>query len=302
MSRTQSASSSDTPFQDGLFPLAPGGDIFATTGATTLTRISSGEISLRATAAATAYVVIGTASSVLFRTGVQDDLQQFFGSSRAGGAQNLGVGNIFTLSTGSTVAGTAVNIAVLSSVNFTVGAFVTVDTVASGVQEFAIVTAIPDATHITVNKLVNPHTTPFPITLNLFTTPAGASGRPPFTGLSQLTPVTAPRPKGIAIKQLNVVYIVNTAAATAMSVGITAIQYGNAVAPVVTTLIANAANGLATASAATPYVIPVPVPVANQGFLVTSNTSVVVEFDFTTGAAATLDVLGFYLVCAFNYN
>ena len=302
MSRTQAAVSGDTPFQDGLFPLAPGGDIFATTGAATLTRIASGEISLRLTAAATAYVVIGTASSMLFRTGVQDDAQMFFGSLKAGGAQNLSVGNVQTTSTASTVAGSPVNIAVFSSVNFAAGQFVTIDTVASGVQEFAQVTSIPDATHITVAKLVNPHTSPFPVTANLFTSPYGASGRPPFAGSSQLTPLTAPRPKGLFFKQLNVAYIVNTANASVPTVGLTAIQYGHNVAPVVTTLIANATNNLQTAFQANPYVVAVPVPVANQGFIVTPNTSVVVEFDITTGAAATVDVLGFYLVCGFNYN
>lgn len=303
MSRTQGPLSADLPaVVDGLFPLAPGSNIFATTGATTLTRISSGEISLRATAAATAYVVIGQASSMLFRTGVQDDTQNFFGSLRAGGAQARSVGALSTLSTASTVAGTPVNIAVLSSVNFGAGQFAAVDTVASGIQEFAMITAIPDGTHITVASLVNAHTSPFPVFLNNFTTPAGASGRPPFAGMSQLTPVTSPRPKGIKFKQLNVVYIVTGAAASLMTVGMTAIQYQNAVAPIVTTLITNAANGLASAAAATPYVIPVPVPVANQNYIVTPNTSVVVEFDFTTGAAATLDVLGFYLIGDANYN
>jgi hypothetical protein len=302
MSRTTGTLNQDTPFQDGLFPLAPGGDIFATTGATTLTRIAAGEISLRATGSATAYVVIGTASSAIYRTGLQDDAQMFFGSQRAGGAQGLGVANVFTLSTASIVAGSSVNIAVLSSVNFAVNQYVTLDTVASGVQEFTRIVAIPDATHITVQTVVNSHTSPFPITLNLFTTPWQAGGRPPFTGAAQLTPQTTVRPKGIFFKQLAVAYIVNTANATVPTIGLTAITYANGVAPAVTTLIANATNGLSTAFAATPYVIPVPVPLANQGFIITPNTSVVVEFDFTTGTGGTVDVLGFYLTCGFNYN
>jgi hypothetical protein len=303
MSRSQGTLSADLPATvDASIGLLPGDSVAATTGATTLTRIASGEISLRATAAATAYVIVGMAGGMIYRTGVQDDLQEFFGSARAGGAQGKSVGAITTLSTASTVAGAPINIAVLSSVNFGVGQYVTIDTVASGVQEFAQITAIPDATHITVNLLVNAHTTPFSIAQNLFTTPAGVTGRPPFSGMSQLTPVTVPRTKGLKFKQLNVVYIVNTAVATAMTVGMTAISYVNGVAPVATTLIPNAANGLATAFAATPYVIPVPVPTANQGYIITPNTAVVVEFDFTTGAGATVDVLGFWLIGDANYN
>jgi hypothetical protein len=302
MSRTVGRLQGDQVFSDMTVALSPPGDIISFGGTVVATRIAFGEYSWRTNQATQAYTMVGAVSGLIFRTGQQDDYQQAFGSARAGGSQGFPVGWPQTLSTGSTVAGAPVNIAVLSSVNFTVGSFVTVDTVASGFQEFAQITSIPDGTHITVNKLVNAHTTPFPITQNLFTTPGPRTGRPPFTGLSQLTPQTSAPPKGINVQQVAIIYAVNTTAITVPTAGMTATQYVNGVAPTITTLIANATNGLATAAAAQPYVIPIPVPVANQGFIVTPNTVVTVEFDFTTGASGSVDILGFIVTGAYNYD
>jgi hypothetical protein len=306
MSRTVSNLQQDTPSLDGLVSLAAGADIVQVPVAAEtakMTRLAAGEFSLRTQTASTAYSFMGGLAGLIFRTGEQDDNQQAFGSARGGGAQGLPIGIPNTLSTASTVAGSPVNIGVLSSVGFAVGAYAAVDTVASGVQEFAQITAIPDATHVTVSKLVNPHATPFLVAQNLFTTTGGATGRPPFTGSSNLTPQTGVRAKGVAFKQLNVIYAVNTAPITVPTVGLFATQFINGVAPTVTTLIAQATNGLATAVQAQPYVIPVPVPVANQGFIITPNTIVVIEFDFTNGTTATaVDVIGFSLNCAFNYE
>jgi hypothetical protein len=196
-------------------------------------------------------------------------------------------------------------LAVFSSVGFTVGAFVTVDTVASGVQEFAIITAIPDATHITVNKLANAHTGAATggasITQNLFTTPGPATGRPPFTGLSQLTPPLS-RPKGISITSISVAYLITGANLTVPTIGMFATQYANLTAVVTTTLIAQATNNLQSAANAQAYVTNVPVPIANRGFIVTPQTSIIIEMDANVGAATTLDVTGMWLNCNFNYN
>lgn len=303
--RTASNFQQDTPSLDGLVALSAGADIVQVPVAaetTKMTKVAAGEFSLRTQSASLPYIFMGGMSGLIFRTGEQDDYQQAFGSARAGGAQGLPIGIPSTLSTASTVAGSSVNIAVLSSVGFAVGAYAAIDTVASGVQEFAQITAIPDATHITFNKLVSSHTTAFPIAQNLFTTPGPTTGRSPFTGSSQLTPQTAVRAKGIAIKQLNVIYAVNTTAITVPTVGMFATQFPNNSAPVVTTLIAQATNGLAVAAQAQPYTIPVPVPVAQAGFIITPNTIVTVDFEFTTGASGNVDVLGFSLSCAFNYE
>jgi len=59
------------------------------------------------------------------------------------------------------------NIVVDSSAGFIVGEPVVIDLYNSGVQETQLVTAVPDATHVTVKLLNNAHngtTTPFPIT------------------------------------------------------------------------------------------------------------------------------------------
>ncbi len=302
--RTVSRVQSDQPISDMTIPLSAPGDIVQVIVAaetTKIIRIAAGEYSFRTQTASVAYTFAGSISGLIFRAGIQDDYQQQFGSARAGGSQGLPVGWPQTLSTASVVAGSPVNIAVLSSVNFSVGSFVTVDTVGSGVQEFQQITAVPDATHITVGTLANAHTTPFPITQNLFTTSGPKIGRPPFTGLTQLTPQTSAPSKGINVKQVTVVYAVNTTAITVPTVGVFATQFVHVTAPTVTTLIAQATNGLATAANAQPYAIPVPVPVANQGFIVTPNTIVTVEFDFTTAATGSVDVIGFVITGQYNH-
>jgi hypothetical protein len=302
MPRTQGTYNQDTPFPDGQIPLSPGADIVQIAGAGTsaFTRIAAGEYSLRATVASVAYTFIAGVTGLVYRVGVQDDLQENYGSQRAGGANLQPSGVPITLSSGSIVAGTNVTINVLSTVGFFAGQYVTIDTVASGVQEFTQIVSITSATAMVVAKIVNSHTTPFPVTENIFTTPGSVSGRPPFTGITELTPPSS-RPKGINIKGLSVIYAVNTAAITVPTVGLYATVFPNNVAPTVTTLIPQATNNLPVAFQANPYNIPVPVPIANQGFLVTPSTLVTVEFDFTNGTG-TVDVLGFVLSCSFNYN
>ena len=305
MPRTQSTYNQDTPFGDGQIPLSPGADIvqIAGSGTSAYTRIAAGEYSLRTATASVAYTFIGGATGLIYRVGVQDDLQEYYGSSRAGGSNLYPVGVPLTLATASTVAGTNVSVTVESTVGFTAGQYVTVDTVASGKQEFTQIVSITSGTVMVLANLVNSHTALFPVAANLFTTPAGVSGRPPYAGYSELTPVTSPRPKGINIKGLSVIYAVNTTAITVPTVGLYATSYANNVAASVTTLISQATNGLATAAQTNPYVIPVPVPLASQNFIVTPSTLVTVEFDFTNGTtAAGVDVLGFVLNCNFNYN
>ncbi|SRR6266478_1030159 len=307
MSRTQASMESDSPSFDGLISLLPGADIVNVGApAFTITKIATGEFSLHYAAATGAVVVAAGVTGLMFRTGMQDDLQSFFGSARAGGAQNLPVNNPLTLMTASSVAGSLVNLAVFSSVGFVVGGYVTVDTVASGVQEFTRITAIPDATHITVATLVNAHTGAAtggaPISQNLFTTHAGVTGRPPFTGSSQLAPVTSVRPKGIALTGLSITYLITGANLTVPTIGMFAVQYPNLTAPVVTTLIAQATNNLQTATNAQAYTTPIPVPVANQGFIITPNTAVAIEYDANVGAATTLDIIAIFLTAKFNYD
>src|SRR5215469_13928732 len=139
MSRTQSPQLYDTAFPDGIITFGPTDMIIATgTGTGAYTRIASGEWSLRVSTNTVSQVMVPV-SGVLRRYGMQDFVQNQFGSTKALGAAGAPVGWPNTLSTGSSTAGTAVNVAVLSSVNFAVGQSCLVDTVASGVQETAII-------------------------------------------------------------------------------------------------------------------------------------------------------------------
>jgi len=301
MSRTQRGWDFDLPNFDGMYFLSASDMFVASGGGTgTITRVASGEWSLRISTT-TATQVVGPLSTILLRFGQQDDLQQQFGSARAGGAQGLPVGWPNTFSTSSVSAGSAVSIPVLSSVNFAVGQAILVDTVGSGVQEYTYITAIADGTHVTAT-LANAHTTPFPIAANVFTTPAGVTGTPPYTGVTEFTPVTSFRPKGVLIKQITPRYAINTANAATNTIGITQTIYNNGAAPTVSTILTNAANGLATTTTAQPYVTPIPIPVANQAFTTARNVDVLVEWDITNGTSGTVDLFGIEIVCSFNYD
>jgi hypothetical protein len=300
MPRFQKVLTSDSAQPDGMVTISaldlsvlPGG------GTATLTKIATGEISLRISTT-TATVALGSLSGVVFRFGANDELQERFGSGIPNGAGGAPVGFPNTLSTASATAGSSVSIAVLNSALFGVGNPVTIDTVASGVQERQAILSIPDATHIVVN-LASSHTSPFPLSGGAFTTPAGVSGSPPYAGVTEFVPVTAPRPKGIRIKQITPRYIVNTTAATANTIGVSLIQYrNNVVAPTATVLLTNAANGLGTAASANPYVTPIPIPSANQNFIIGQDSDVIIEWDVTAGT--TIDLLGINVLCDVNYN
>lgn len=302
MSRTQRNWLGDLPKLDGMIWFGPDEMSLAAGGATgAITRVASGIWSLRISTTSAGQISIPIDGSVI-RRGMQDDLQEQFGSLRAGGAQGLPIGWPNTLSSSSATAGSAVSVSVLSTVNFTAGQYVLVDTVASGVQEYTQIISITNSTTMVMN-LVNSHTTPFPIAANVFTTPAGVSGPPPFAGVTEFTPVTAPRPKGLLVKQITPAYIINTTNITTNTIGVTSIQYNNNVVnPAATTILTNAANGLATTASANPYVTPIAIPVANQSFLTTPNTAVVIEWDVTAASTGSVDLLGVFVDFSFNYS
>lgn len=306
MSRTQGRFDNDTPQPDGQLSIPGTAFVNTSAGATSYTRIGSagsGTYTLHLAASATAYQAVSDATALL-RSGVQDFLQEEFGSNRASyyqGAQGQPIGQPITYATASTVAGSLVSVTVQSTVGIVAGTTVLVDTVASGVQEYALVTSITSGTVLVVASLKNSHTALFPIAANPFTTPAGVSGIPPFTGSLQLTPVTSARPKGLLIKSLTINYLVGTSNITSPTIGITATSFSESAAPVVTTLLANATNGLIATFQATPHAVTIPVPIANQNFLNVFNTFVNIEFDFTTGTSGTVDIYGATLGVSYNY-
>ncbi len=109
-----------------------------------------------------------------------------------------------------------------------------------------------------------------------------------------------PIPKGMQINSIDVIYTVAALAAAVATVGLTTTTFANATAPVVTNLIALAANGLPTAVQATPYVKNV--AVVTPAMLITADTEVIVNVNFTGGATGTVDFYGIVVHCSFNFN
>lgn len=297
MSRTQGRFDADTAFGDGhVFFSALDGTLTSGTG--TATRNAAGSFSLNLGNTDTAILTIPL-TALVFRYGVQDWLQEQFGSTIAGGATGLPIPGYTALVSTTAAAGTGVNVAVNTSTGFTVGR-----KVLAGTQN-TFITAIPDSTHITLALLTASLTAGLTISQDIFTTPAGISGAAPYTGGGTappgfLTPVTAPRPKGIALKALYPVYAVAGAALTTNTIGITKTVFANNAAPVVTNILANAANGLQTATQAQPYLTPInfATPVT---FQTTKYAEYSIEWDVTTAGGGTAQLFGIFLDIAYNF-
>lgn len=283
----------DSGYGDGHIFL-PAASASVVSGTFALTRNAAGNISLNAAASITGVLSFPMAP-LIFRYGLQDDFQEQFGSSAAGGAQGVPVGDWTTLTTASGAVGLLVNLAVLNSAGFVVGRKVLL----GGTQK-TFITAIPDATHITVAAITTTLASGSVVTENLFTTPADVSGPPPYTGLTQFTPLTTPRPKGITIKEIYPVYLLSGAAATLNTISLTKTQFGFGAAAVVTTLLASGANGLATATNADPYITPIQIP--TPAFQVSKYAEYAIEWDVTTAAGGAAQIYGIFVDIAYNFN
>jgi hypothetical protein len=138
--------------------------------------------------------------------------------------------------------------------------------------------------------------------------PASAEpqGRPDTFGteaaLQQLTPRTALKLKGIKTLSLAVKYKVLTNPATVLTMRADEVNFVNGVANNVTPVIATGANGLTNVAAATPYVITVPFPVAEQTYQIDDLTEIWFELAVQTPANGTVQFYGVRLACEFNYN
>lgn len=135
---------------------------------------------------------------------------------------------------------------------------------------------------------------------NTFAPPYTVPGPNPAPTLSTYNPVNPVTVyKGVSLQSIDFIYLVGTDALSTNTVGVFAKQDLNAASPVVTTLLAQAANGLPTAAAATRYVQNVAIVQNSQsGFIVTPDTVITVEWDLATDSGGTADIFG---VC-FNYN
>ncbi len=130
----------------------------------------------------------------------------------------------------------------------------------------------------------NPHTAPYTV-----------------PGIKANTPLSVV--KGVQLTSIDVIYQPAVVALTTATVGIFAKQDKNNAAPVVTTLLAQGANGLSTAVPSTNrWVTNVPVPAAAQAYITTPDTVLSVELDITTAATGTATVYGVVFNYHFNFN
>lgn len=130
--------------------------------------------------------------------------------------------------------------------------------------------------------------------------PDAGIGPPPQTGILSITPQTGFLPKGIKITDLTLKYLITGAALTLHTIGLSKTVFANNAALVVTDVLANAANGLATATQANPYVTKV--AISSPTFLVSDLSDLIIELDVTTQGAGAYRLYGVDIHCQFNYN
>lgn len=130
--------------------------------------------------------------------------------------------------------------------------------------------------------------------------PYQVSGRPPYPGASQLTPPVGFRAKGFKCTDITLVYQITTLALTSINLQINKTVFANNVALAQSVILANGANGLQTATQASPYVTKVNVG-ANAAFNVTDNSEVAAELVVITPATSLFRLYRAYLHGSYNY-
>ena len=304
----------DNAYSDGVILLSATDFASVGSGTAAVTRNGKGDLSFNA-ANGQSCILVAPLGKLLFRTGLYDDLQEAFGSggNQPGvGTAPFGTGSAFvgtnrgpanypyTKSTSSVSASAAaVNIPVVDSSSFNVGDPVAIGSGAT--LEYQNITVVPDGTHITVAQLKFAHTTPFNIIANPFYTPAGVGKRPPYTGVTDLVPVTSPRAKGFDIRDVVLFYEIGTNNLTSLTIGLSQTLFANSVAPAITDILAPAQNGLVLTAATTPYASRIAV---NSGFLTTDQAEYILEVTPVTAATSgsTFLLYGAALHVSFNFN
>lgn len=118
----------------------------------------------------------------------------------------------------------------------------------------------------------------------------------------QLQPRTALKLKGLKLLSMDVVYLITGAALTLHTIRVDQSNFANNVALAPSVVLANAANGLATAVQANPYVTNVPLGAAQQIYRNSVDSELWIEVAATTQAAGAYRLYGFDCLCEFNYN
>lgn len=133
--------------------------------------------------------------------------------------------------------------------------------------------------------------------------PDASIGVPPFTGASQLTVQPGFVPKGIKVVDYVLHYRIDTNPLAVHTSGLSKTVKpapGTPAALVVTDIVANAANGLATAANANPQ--STKITVVSPIFLITDLSELVIEVDATTPAGGAYRLYGGTCHVQLNYN
>jgi hypothetical protein len=122
-----------------------------------------------------------------------------------------------------------------------------------------------------------------------------------FTG-NPVTPRTTFLQKGIKINGFKVIYLISGAALLAHTCRVDKIVHANNVANAITTPLASAANGLATATQVNPYVTTVNLAAAEQIYRIADLSQLIFEVGAQTQGGGTYRMYGIEVLAEFNYN
>jgi hypothetical protein len=135
---------------------------------------------------------------------------------------------------------------------------------------------------------------------------AQIQGRPDTFGAmntgQQLQPRTAFKIKGFRLLSFDVIYSIGTLALTSETSRVDRTVYANNAAPVTTSLLAVAANGLATATQAQPYVTSTAILAANQLYNTLADQAVWIEIGVVAQATSVYSLIGIDAQVEFNFN
>lgn len=106
--------------------------------------------------------------------------------------------------------------------------------------------------------------------------------------------------KGFQLTDVTLEYLITGAALTLHTIRVDKVVYANNVALAITSVLANAANGLATATQANPYLTKVATP--NGVFNTTDNSDIFVEIAATTQVAGAYRLYRAFLHGNYNLN
>lgn len=131
---------------------------------------------------------------------------------------------------------------------------------------------------------------------------AGVPPQPASTLATLTGGVAGPQPKGFEITSMDVIYEVDTEAATAATCGLTDTVFANNAAAVVTNRIALAANGLTLTTNTAGQQKVINVPVTTPAFPVSADTETVINVNLTAGTGGVVKFFGVVLHINFNLN